>query len=665
MGIELPDVPSEAPTGFGARLRTWLFGSPRSLTDRGLFHKLSLVPFLAWVGLGADGLSSSSYGPDEAFRALGDRGYLALGVAALMALTIAVIAAAYSLIIERFPSGGGGYVVASKLLGEKVGLVSGAALLVDYMLTIAVSIAAAGSALFSFLPAGWLAAKLPVEIALILGLTVLNLRGVRESVVTLLPIFMLFLATHAILIVGGILLHATQLPTTVTFVSHGLQQGLATVGAGGLVIALMYAYSLGGGTYTGIEAVSNGMTIMREPRVHTARRTMLYMAASLAVTAAGLMVCYLLWRVEPVAGRTMNAALAERFTASWGGVGVVFVVLTLVSEGALLVVGAQTGFIDGPRVLANMAVDSWAPHRFAAMSSRLTTQNGITLMGAAALAALIYTGGNVTHLVVMYSINVFLTFSLSLLGMLLFTARAGRTLRHRKRRLGLFALGLTMCATILGVTVYEKFGLGGWLTLVVTGVVVGLCVLTRRHYRRVGSMVRHLFATLEDVPLAPIYHGPPGFDPRKPTAAVLVSNYGGLGIHCVLQVFRQFPGHFHNLIFVSVGVVDSGAFKGEGSMEQLTARTESMLAKYLDLARQLNVPAVTRFAIGTDPVETAERLCRQVAQEYPGTVFFAGQILFEHDSWVHRSLHNETAFAIQKRLQWTGQPMVVVPARLR
>src|SRR4029077_10367226 len=140
-------------------------------------------------------------------------------------------------------------------------------------------------------------------------------------------------------------------------------------------------------------------------------------ASSLAFTASGLLLCYLLWRVAPVEGKTLNAVLVQRLADGFPGASA-FVALTLFSEGTLLVVAAQTGFLDGPRVLANMAVDSWVPHRFASLSDRLTTQNGIVLMGGAALLALWYTKGDVGHLIVMYSINVFLTFSLSMFAML-------------------------------------------------------------------------------------------------------------------------------------------------------------------------------------------------------------------------------------------------------
>src|SRR6266481_5654260 len=129
-----------------------LIGPARDLRDPELFHSLSLVAFLAWVGLGSDGLSSSCYGPEEAFLALGSHTFLALVLALLMAVTVFVISASYAQIIELFPTGGGGYLVATKLLGRYPGLVAGSALLVDYVLTITISIASGADAIFSFLP---------------------------------------------------------------------------------------------------------------------------------------------------------------------------------------------------------------------------------------------------------------------------------------------------------------------------------------------------------------------------------------------------------------------------------------------------------------------------------------------------------------------------------
>ena len=661
--LEPDQAPEERPS-LVARVSRALFGGPKDLADRRLFHRLSLIPFLAWVGLGADGLSSSSYGPQEAFLALGPHTYLAVFLALATAGTVIIIAWGYSHIIEQFPHGGGGYVVATKLLGEKAGVVSGNALLVDYVLTITTSIAAAGDALFSFLPMPWQAAKLPAEVLIILGLTALNIRGVRESVLTLTPIFILFLITHVWLIGYGLVAHATQLPATVHTVGTGVHSGLSTLGIAGMLLLGMRAYSLGGGTYTGLEAVSNGLPIMREPKVATGKRTMVYMAASLSIVAAGLLVCYLLWGVTSVAGKTANAVLVEKVAAGFPLAGTL-VVLTLFSEGALLVVGAQAGFTDGPRVLGNMAVDSWVPHRFAGLSDRLTTQNGILLMGAASLAALLYTRGEIGTLVLMYSINVFITFSLSMFAMMRFWLRA----RHQTvplpwlRRSLVFALGFLLCITILAIAIFERFTKGGWVTLAVTGTLVVLCFVIRKHYRTTYAKLGQLYDELKTLP-ADASAVPRALDPKATTAAVLVASYGGLGIHTTLNIFRFFPNYFKNLVFLTVGVVDSGGFKGEGSVDELRKRTEETLAQYEELAKRIGMPATSRYALGTDAVHEGEKLCLELAKEFPRVTFFAGKVIFQREAWYQHLLHNETAAAIQKRLQWAGKPVVILPARV-
>src|SRR5512136_2123886 len=178
---------SDKNATIGQKLRQAVIGKPRDIKDPSLFHKLALIPILAWIGLGADGLSSASYGPEEAFRTLGRHTYLAIGLALATALTVFIISYAYSRIIEYFPSGGGGYIVATHTLGERAGVVSGSALLVDYVLTITVSIVSCGDALFSFFPMSYQPYKMTFEIAAIMVLVILNLRGVKESITFLTP----------------------------------------------------------------------------------------------------------------------------------------------------------------------------------------------------------------------------------------------------------------------------------------------------------------------------------------------------------------------------------------------------------------------------------------------------------------------------------------------
>ncbi|MFH1223369.1 MAG: APC family permease, partial [Pseudomonadota bacterium] len=396
-------------------LQQRIFGAPKNLNDPNLFHKLALIPTLAWIGIGADGLSSSSYGPEEAFKVIVAHPYIAVALAAATALTVFIISYSYSKIIEYFPSGGG-YVVATHTLGEQAGVLSGSALIVDYVLTITVSIASCGDAIFSFLPLEFQQYKLMFEAALVLLLIVMNIRGLKESIFILTPIFAVFLLTHMLLLGYGIFSHVPDVAVVSNNLKTDFNNGLSVLGWGGMFALFFRAYSMGGGTYTGIEAVSNSLQMMKEPRVRTGKRTMLYMALSLAITAGGLFICYLLLDIRPIIGQTMNAVLSKKVFNVWS-FGPQLAFITILSEGALLMVAAQAGFIGGPRVMANMALDNWLPRRFAALSERFTMRNGIVLMGGAALCLLIYTKGRIGPLIVMYSINVFITFTLSQLGM--------------------------------------------------------------------------------------------------------------------------------------------------------------------------------------------------------------------------------------------------------
>src|SRR5438477_359317 len=354
------------------RFKRALLGGPKDIQDPQLFQHISLAAFFAWVGLGADGLSSSAYGPEEAFKNLGDHQYLAVFLALATGITVLVISAAYTKIIEHFPLGGGGDEVAHE-------------------------------------------------------------------------------------------------------VTTGLRRDVSSMGGIAVLLLFLRAYSLGAGTYTGIEAVSNGLSIMREPRVETGKRTMFYMSTSLALTAGGIILGYLLLGVHHIEGKTMNWTLAKLLAGNVHPfalpLGDWFVVATLASEALLLFVAAQAGFIAAPRVMANLAHDSWLPYRFSALSDRLTMQNGVLLMGATSLIMLIYTRGSVDALVLMYSINVFVTFSLSQAGMIRFWLMPQTRSKHPDwaQQIVIHVIGFVLCFGILVVNVLEKFTEGAWLTVVVTG----------------------------------------------------------------------------------------------------------------------------------------------------------------------------------------------------
>lgn len=644
-----------------ANARHAIIGAKKNVEDPGIFHKIALFPLLAWIGLGADGVSSSSYGPSEAFVALGDYTYLAVFLGLGTALTVFIISYAYSRIIEHFPSGGGGYIVANHTIGERAGVVSGSALLIDYMLTITVSIAACAEAIFSFLPYSFQPYKLMVACLLILILIEMNLRGVKESVTLLAPIFLVFIGAHALLLGYGIFAHAPQIAPVAVGIQAGLSRDIAAIGIIGVLAIFLRAYSLGGGTYTGIEAVANGMQIMREPRVKTGKRTMLYMAISLAVLSSGLFACYLLWNVRPVPGQTLNAVLATSIFSGWP-LGGLIALITIFSEAALLFVAAQTGFIDGPRVMANMAIDSWLPRSFALLSERLTMTNGILLMGGSALFVMIFTRGSVLILVTMYAINVFLTFSISEFGMSRFFYRNRATEKDWKRHIPIHLIGLVLCSTILAITLFEKLGQGGWLTLFLTTALVGLCFLIHGHYQRVTKGLRKLDSLLEVIPATGVKNTNP-VNPHKMTAVQLVTGFHGFGVNTFYSVLKNFPGVYENFIFVSIAVVDSGTFKGTAELKALSESTRNSLIRYVDLAREVGFAADYRMDIGTDVVETAVPLCKNIAQEFQNSTFFTGQIVFRHENPFQKLLHNETAFAIQRRLQYSGITTVIMPVR--
>ena len=658
----------------GKKVRTAIIGKAKSPHDPQIFHKISLMAFFAWIGLGADGLSSSCYGPEEAFKVLGAHAVLGVFVALLSVATIFVISSSYNQIVELFPTGGGGYVVASKLLSPNLGMVSGCALLVDYVLTISLSVSSGVDAIFSFLPAPWLQYKLAAATAGVILLTVMNMRGVKESVVPLVPIFLIFIGTHAFAFVYTLVVHAMDFPRVMSATVTDFRGVESQIGLLGALLLIMRAYSMGAGTFTGIEAVSNGLPILRDPKVRTAKRTMRYMAISLALTVLGLMLGYLLFKVVPVAGKTLNAVFLEQMTGNWPGrLGTVFVLVTLISEATLLFVAAQAGFLDGPRVLANMALDRWFPTKFAMLSNRLVTQNGILLMGAAALCTVALSHGSVGFLVVLYSINVFVTFSLSQLGMVRHWWGARHEVGHWWRKLLINGVGLGMCLFILVAVVTLKFFEGGWITILVTGSLIAVVTVVKRHYLKAARMLHKLNSLVSVAASAGSAFQPSGrtgrpmdeaFDPKAKTAVLLVNGYNGLGLHTLFSVFQLFEGVFKNFVFVQVGLVDAGNFKGVEEVARLKQYVAGEVDRYVEFMKRHGYYAEGISAVGNDVIQEVMQQVPDIIERYPNSVFFGGQIVFPEETFLTRRLHNYITFALQRRFYHLGTPFVLVPVKV-
>jgi len=656
------------------RIKILIFGGKHDIEDTSLFHKLSLIAFFAWVGLGADGLSSSCYGPEEAFLAFhGGHVYLSIFVALMSGITVFIIAASYSQIIELFPTGGGGYLVASKLLSPSAGMVSGSALLIDYVLTITISVASGADALFSFLPPALLQYKLTFAVLSVLILTMLNMRGVRESVLPLVPIILTFVLTHAFIIGYAVVMNLGSFSNVAAATRADVIQSRADLGFVGMLLLILRAYSMGAGTYTGIEAVSNGLPILREPKALTGKRTMRYMAISLALVVMGLMIAYLLYRVVPQSGKTLNAVLFETMTVGWGKNGTIFVIVALVSEAALLFIAAQIGFLDGPRVLSNMALDRWFPAKFAMLSDSLVTQKGIMIMGAAALVTMLLTGGSVKYLIVLYSINVFITFFLSQLGMVRHWWQVQGKEDHWEKKFVINGVGMILTFFILVTVTVIKFHEGGWITLLLTGALVSIALLTKRHYRNTFQILRRLdeLVTIAESS-CPAFPGEQGadkelkvkYDPQDKTAILLVNGFNGLGLHTLFSTIRLFGGTFKNFVFIQVGVLDAGNFKGVEEVSHMKAEVRKELDRYVHYMRCHGYYAAAYASFGNDVVDEVARLVPEILGRFPNAILFGGQLVFPKTTFLSGVFHNYTIFAVQRRFYSQGIPVVILPIRV-
>jgi amino acid transporter len=651
-------------------LKRTLIGERKTVTDRSVFHNLTLVAFFAWVGLGADGLSSSCYGPEEAFNALGKYPFLSIFIALGTAITIFVISASYSQIIELFPSGGGGYLVASKLLSPTVGMVAGSSLVIDYILTISISIVSGIEAVFSFFSTDTHYLKIPLTMLALLVMIILNLRGVKESVSVLLPIFMIFVITHVAAILYIIGSHSFEFPAVAQATMDQWNGATSELGYMGAIMLILRAYSMGAGTYTGIEAVSNAMPILREPRVETAKRTMKYMAFSLAFVAVGLMLSYALMHVQDQPGKTLNAVLFEKLTMNWGSeISTVTLLIVLISEAVLLFVAAQAGFLGGPQILSNMALDRWFPTRFAMLSDRFVAQNGVLLVGIAAGITVLATGGSIHLLIVLYSINVFITFTLSQLGMVKHWIQVRKTFAKWKSKIFINGLGLVLSSFILVAVVIIKFSEGGWATMLLTGSLVLLVLSFKRHYNQTSQQLKRLdelvLTAIDDKMLEPANADSyPECDTKAKTAVFLVSGFSGLGLHTLFTVMRTFEGTFKNFVFVQVGILDAGNFKGSEEVDNLENYITTEADKYVNFMRNNGYYAESYTDIGTDVVSVVADLSKQIVERYPHTVVFGGQVVFPEESIFSKWLHNYTVFAVQRRLYLESIPVVILPVRI-
>jgi hypothetical protein len=299
------------------------------------------------------------------------------------------------------------------------------------------------------------------------------------------------------------------------------------------------------------------------------------------------------------------------------------------------------------------------PHQARSLSNRLVTQNGIMLMGVAAVAILVLTRGEVGLLVVLYSMTVFGAFALTLLGMCVYWVK------HRSDgewlgRLLLSLVGFLICAGILAMISIDRFGEGGWITLVIVAVLVGGFYRIRRHYQETRTRLERadrVFARKVTEPKGP----PPPLEPSAPTAIFLVGGSVGTGMHSLLWVRRLFPDQFHNFIFVRTGEVDTASFGGEARLEEMSREVDETLHYFIAYCQNHKLAAEGYKGFGTDTVAELVKLVEAIVAKYPNAIVFASKLIFEDDAWWTRILHNQTALTMQRQLHLRGLQMVILP----
>jgi amino acid transporter len=477
------------------RVRRLVFGRPKR-SDQQEHERLSVAAALAVFS--SDGLSSVAYATEEILYVLMAAGTAAsvyslpigLGIVAL----VLIVAASYAQTIQAYPNGGGSYVVSRENLGANAGLVAGAALLIDYVLTVAVSAAAGIEAVVSAFPA-----MRGHEVGLALGaiwlIAWVNLRGVRESgTIFSVPTYGFIGAVFLVVGVGLVrLLHGGWHPLlswTAGFhlPSPGGSAGLGGLGQGVTWFLLLRAFSSGCTALTGLEAVSNGVTAFRPPEQKNAIRTMNLERTILYAMFGGITLLAFGLGMVPQNGQTLLSQIARAVL----GAGPLYYAVQAVTA-LILLVAANTAFADFPRLAGMIAADGYLPRRLTNRGDSLVFHGGIYLLAGLASALVVLFHGSTHLLIPLYAVGVFTAFTLSQTGMVIHWLREGRRLgRGLWRyawRLCLNGLGAGLCALVLGIVAVTKFTHGAWIVLVLVPVLVGYFRRVHAYYRRFRERV--------------------------------------------------------------------------------------------------------------------------------------------------------------------------------
>jgi amino acid transporter len=459
-----------------ARVRAVVFGRPLS-NEEEIGERLSKRKALAIFS--SDAISSSAYATEEILRVLVLAGasavLLSVEVALAIAVLLAVVSLSYRQVCRAYPNGGGAYVVARTNLAPIAGLIAAAALLIDYVMTVSVSTASAIAQIQSIVPEAY---DYRIEIAFvsISLITIANLRGLRESGnIFAVPTYLFVGLALSIVFIGA---YRILTGTVVTVAPRPDFVPFGTQALG--VLLLLKAFAGGSVALTGVEAIANGVPAFKPPESRNAANTMTAMAVLLGILFIGLTIFAVAFGIRPTEeGGPSVVAMAA---AAAFGPDSPFYVLFALSTALILFLAANTSFNAFPRLAAILAEDGYMPRQFAFRGDRLAYSWGIVLLAAVAFLLLAAFGGDTHALIPLYSVGVFLCFTLSQVGMVRHWWQTHET--GWRWRLGINATGAVLTAVVLGVVVFEKFADGAYLVVILVPTLVAMMLFIHHQYRR-------------------------------------------------------------------------------------------------------------------------------------------------------------------------------------
>jgi amino acid transporter len=464
---------------FGELARRALLGS-RIRSAHEMQERVGVIKGLAVFA--SDNISSSAYATEEIMRVLllaglGAMAALTLPITLVIIVVLAIVVASYQQTLRAYPNGGGSYIVASDNLGPFPGLVAAGALLTDYVLTVAVSIAAGVAALTSIFPQFY-DARVAIGVAFVVVLAIGNLRGIRESATLFaVPTYVYLVAIFGLLAYGLFQYAMGSLPT---YTAPEQWRAAAAVEPLGVLLVLR-AFASGSVALTGVEAVSNGIPAFKPPEWKHAQVVLILMGTFFGLIFLGM--SFLSGQLGIVPDPSEAETVVSQLTRTLVGDGTLFHYLVQISTSLLLVLAANTAFADFPRLGSILARDRFAPNYFQFRGDRLAFTTGIVALAVLSAILIVAFGGSVTNLIPLYTVGVFVAFTLSQTGMVVHWRKLrDRGWRWRAAMNGLGACATAVVAVVVGVA---KFALGAWMVLVLIPILIAVMWGIHRHYRSV------------------------------------------------------------------------------------------------------------------------------------------------------------------------------------